>query len=362
LRYYLNRENIRHSQEAIEKMVKLVCALVGVEGNAFSVKIDASELVDELKKEIKKEQEYTFAASKLELFLARKGDGTWLDRDDAEAVVLDEHGHPEGFTHMDETADVVDYFGERFERKRGEIHVLVVIPKQDDMNPSYFIEPSIQRNAKDSIFRIMDTANVNKAIGMGVFFRDNLAVTCRHNLTASQVVNSMVTVRASNNDQEVVIQLRVVYRDTDLDFAILQSNHPRPFMMPWTGNPVNLRGCNLVLASFRIGIDPYQSMYRNEIGFTPASGVAVSSDQSHLLYWCATFVGDSGAALIMKGKYLVGIHEKVINALPEQAESGTRSSKKRKIAFARAVTAGGLAQACSALLVHNFVDAFLPSE
>jgi hypothetical protein len=119
-------------------------------------------------------------------------------------------------------------------------------------------------------------------------------------------------------------------------------------MMPWTGNPVNLRGCNLVLASFRIGIDPYQPMYQNEVGFTPASGVTVSSDQSHLLYWCATFAGDSGAALIMKGKYLVGIHEEVINALSEQSESGTRSLKKRKIDFARAVTAGGLSQAFGA--------------
>ncbi|CEG49550.1 Trypsin-like cysteine/serine peptidase domain [Plasmopara halstedii] len=213
--------------------------------------------------------------------------------------------------------------------------LLVVVPKQYDMNPSYFIEPSIQRNVKNSIFRIMDTANANKAI-------------------------AMVSVRATNNDQEVVIQLRVVYRNTGLDFAILQSNHQRPFMKPWPGNPVNLRGCNLVLASFRIDMDPYQLMYQNEVGFTPASGVTVSSDQSHLLYWCATFAGDSGAALVMKGEYLVGIHEEVINALPEHSKSGTRSSKRRKIDFARAVTVGGLAQICSALLVHTFVNAFNP--
>jgi hypothetical protein len=92
--------------------------------------------VDDLKDKIREKQKYNFATSKLEQFLARNGDGTWLDRDGAEAVTLDELGHPEGFTHMDETADVVDYFGECFERKRGEIHVLVVIPTQDDMNPS----------------------------------------------------------------------------------------------------------------------------------------------------------------------------------------------------------------------------------
>ncbi|POM72937.1 CRN domain containing hypothetical protein-containing protein, partial [Phytophthora palmivora] len=148
--------------------------------------------------------------------------------------------------------------------------LLVVVPDQDDMNPSYFIEPNIQGNVKNSIFRILDTGNADKAVGMGVFFRNNLAVTCRHNLADLQVVNSMVTVRAPNSGQEVVIQLRVVYRDTDLDFAILQSHHPRPFMLPWTGNPVNLRGCNLVLASF---IDPYLPMYQNEIGFYSVPGI-----------------------------------------------------------------------------------------
>ncbi|DBA02439.1 TPA: hypothetical protein N0F65_008653 [Lagenidium giganteum] len=92
-------------------MVTLFCAIVGANGNAFPVDIEAS--------------------TSLELFLAKKGDA-WLDRGGAEAVTLDEHRHPEGFVHMDETADVVDYFGERFERKRGEIHVLVVVPTRVD--------------------------------------------------------------------------------------------------------------------------------------------------------------------------------------------------------------------------------------
>ncbi|KUF83787.1 hypothetical protein AM588_10000602 [Phytophthora nicotianae] len=57
-------------------MVKLFCALVGVKGNAFSVTIDASESVDDLKKAIKKEKENKIKcdADELQLFLAREGD------------------------------------------------------------------------------------------------------------------------------------------------------------------------------------------------------------------------------------------------------------------------------------------------
>ncbi|ETM01265.1 hypothetical protein L917_02124, partial [Phytophthora nicotianae] len=95
-------ENVPRSQKGIGSMMKLFCALAGVKGNAFSVTIDASESVGDLKKAIKKENEdITCAARKVELFLARMGDNTWLDRSGAEAVTLDENGHPEGFAHMD---------------------------------------------------------------------------------------------------------------------------------------------------------------------------------------------------------------------------------------------------------------------
>jgi Crinkler effector protein N-terminal domain len=117
-------------------MVKLFCALVGVRGSAFSVTIDASEFVGDLKDAIKLKKENDLKAvdaDKLQLFLARKGDGTWLDRDGAEAVTLDEHGHPIGFAHMDPLLWIKNpkNFGERFEPNEGEIHVLVVVPPED---------------------------------------------------------------------------------------------------------------------------------------------------------------------------------------------------------------------------------------
>ncbi|KAJ0401150.1 hypothetical protein P43SY_004357 [Pythium insidiosum] len=63
-------------------MVTLVCALVGVKGNAFAVDIDASKSVDHLKKAIKKKKENDLKAidaDKLQLFLAKKGGDTWLE-------------------------------------------------------------------------------------------------------------------------------------------------------------------------------------------------------------------------------------------------------------------------------------------
>ncbi|KAI9905848.1 hypothetical protein PsorP6_013532 [Peronosclerospora sorghi] len=61
-------------------MVKPFCALVGVKGSAFSVKIDDSESVADLKDAIKAQNEdITCDADELELFLARTESGAWLE-------------------------------------------------------------------------------------------------------------------------------------------------------------------------------------------------------------------------------------------------------------------------------------------
>src|SRR5690242_13459647 len=89
-----------------------------------------------LKKEIAKEQNYK-VASELELFLAKKGD-KWLTKEEVAAVAVDEHGHPVGFDHMDEMSDVVEFFPEDFKRKKGEIHVLVVVPNDSKQQDGVF--------------------------------------------------------------------------------------------------------------------------------------------------------------------------------------------------------------------------------
>jgi hypothetical protein len=154
--------------------------------------------------------------------------------------------------------------------------------------------------------------------------------------------------------------VQIVVRDSELDFAILKSSNPRAFIPPWTGNPVNLRGaCNLVLASFRIGIDAYQPMFQKELGFCPVNCITLSHSRRHLFYSCPTFAGDSGAALVIEDGCLVGIHIETINALREQIDR-KKLIKDRLSSVEESldnILAAGLAQGCSALLAHQFVHA-----
>jgi hypothetical protein len=154
--------------------------------------------------------------------------------------------------------------------------------------------------------------------------------------------------------------VQIVARNSELDFAILKSSIPRAFIPPWTGDPVELRGSwNLVLASFRIGIDEYQPMFQKELGFCPVNCITLSHSRRHLFYSCPTFAGDSGAALIIEDGCLVGIHLETINALREQIER--KKLIKDRLSDVEDsldnLLAAGLAQGCSALLAHQFVDA-----
>ncbi|GMF35709.1 unnamed protein product [Phytophthora lilii] len=120
-------------------MVTLFCAIVGVAGSAFEVKIDDTESVSALKKAIKAENPATITcdAKDLHLFLAKKGDA-WLPDDDPAALALDN-----GVTHLD-VQGMID--GEQMKAtwtledvltannmtkpKSRQIHVLVMAPEQ----------------------------------------------------------------------------------------------------------------------------------------------------------------------------------------------------------------------------------------
>ncbi|KAG2758820.1 hypothetical protein Pcac1_g29080 [Phytophthora cactorum] len=116
-------------------MVTLFCAVVGVAGSAFPVDIDANKSVGHLKKEIAKDQKYDFAASKLQLFLAKKG-GAWLTQLDALEGVSDTSGYKHlQFTDA-ELRDVGLDSGDLGEVSRaeraagmGHVHVLVKLPE-----------------------------------------------------------------------------------------------------------------------------------------------------------------------------------------------------------------------------------------
>ncbi|KAF0735794.1 hypothetical protein Ae201684P_021423 [Aphanomyces euteiches] len=83
------------------------------------------------------------------------------------------------------------------------------------------------------------------------------------------------------------------------------------------GNPQELvPRWDLVLATFRVGIDDFQKPHKGELGFVPAPTIVLGHDKEHIMYSCKTFPGDSGAPLILNDGYLVGIHLDVIHALP----------------------------------------------
>ncbi|KAG3043986.1 hypothetical protein PI125_g27242, partial [Phytophthora idaei] len=69
-------------------MVKLFCTIAGVPGSAFSVRVDESDSVDDLKDAIKEKKMYQFPADELQLFLAKKDDGAWLESDSEDVKKL----------------------------------------------------------------------------------------------------------------------------------------------------------------------------------------------------------------------------------------------------------------------------------
>ncbi|KAE9286938.1 hypothetical protein PR003_g26181, partial [Phytophthora rubi] len=119
--------------------MKLFCAIVGVAGSAFSVRVDESDSVDDLKDAIKVDNPATFTcdAKDLELYLGKKdkGRGPWLTQLDVLQGVSDPGGYKRlEFTDA-ELQDVGLKSGELGEVSRperadgkGPIHVLVVAP------------------------------------------------------------------------------------------------------------------------------------------------------------------------------------------------------------------------------------------
>ena len=111
-------------------MVKLFCMVVGETGSAFAIDIDENDCVDELKDAIKADNEKTITcdACKLQLFLAKNIDGTFIHYSDVDALSLDKNGCSKGFTSMIPLQWIKFYFGENFQPNAEEIHVLVVVP------------------------------------------------------------------------------------------------------------------------------------------------------------------------------------------------------------------------------------------
>jgi hypothetical protein len=138
-------------------MVTLVCALVGVKGNAFAVDIDASKLVDHLKDAIKVKKENDLKAidaDKLHLFLAKKGDNTWLESstDDVKKLKKGEKtALIEALTHEDNElqgeSGLQKVLKDMPQPATDQIHVLVVVPQQEPSQPRLWLVNGSVENA-----------------------------------------------------------------------------------------------------------------------------------------------------------------------------------------------------------------------
>ncbi|OWY99413.1 Crinkler (CRN) [Phytophthora megakarya] len=351
-------------------MVILSCAIVR-KGKAFKVDIDDNASVSALRDAIKAKNTTTITcdAKDLQLFLATMKDGTWLGLDEAGAasVDLDQDGDAQ---HLN-TKLVKMKSLQRLNKcvgklpVQGQVHVLVVVPEPlpKKKDARYFIRPEAREKVTKAAFVIVEEIKDDKGVGMGVFngvgigvfFTATLAVTCDHNLTEQNTVGSSVSLALKDEMVDVV----VVARNAELDFAILKSSKPRSFIAPWNGRTDDLElRSDLVLASFRLGINEYQELYKGKLGFAPAACIVISSHGRHIMFSCPTYAGDSGAALIVIDGCLVGIHQVTINVLREVI--GRKKLIKDRLNDVEEsldnMARSRLVQGCLGLLVHEFKD------
>ncbi|KAI9979705.1 hypothetical protein PInf_028062 [Phytophthora infestans] len=125
----------------------LRCSAVIRVGSVFSVNIELSETVSDLKEKIKGEKPglFYFDADLLKLYLAREGD-TWLNSRDADIKAVKAKTIPDRIKNLmqehlllDETCRLNndEYFGDNLERVDRDIHVLVECPDEPDQGIKY---------------------------------------------------------------------------------------------------------------------------------------------------------------------------------------------------------------------------------
>ncbi|KAK1945701.1 hypothetical protein P3T76_002749 [Phytophthora citrophthora] len=180
------------------------------------------------------------------------------------------------------------------------------------------------------------TSAVKEAVRMATFMVVEEILTCDHNLADHHTVGSVV---------------KLTLKDEVMEDSSRKS-HLRPDRYP---NELS----ELILASYRIGINLYQASFTGVLGFEEAHGCTLNPDRTKIIYSCETFPGDFGAPLLHKDDFLVGIHQAVINAL--RGEFDPKKSNKDRLTTIEAIlndiVQHGLPQKRSGLLVHMLKDA-----
>ncbi|KAF1324654.1 Crinkler, partial [Globisporangium splendens] len=133
--------------------MKLFCVFVGMNSSAFSVDIDESDTVGDLKDAIKTEEGFDFPAHKLRLYLAKRGN-SWLPSRDDDVVALKKGEIPNGIAsllteEMEEEATIGDLRAEADlpEPSTRQTHVLVDIRDLRDEMASAGIPVRVLENS-----------------------------------------------------------------------------------------------------------------------------------------------------------------------------------------------------------------------
>ncbi|CAK4601400.1 unnamed protein product [Aphanomyces euteiches] len=184
-------------------MLNLACVVLN-EGETFTVKIDANELVAalkaKLKKILKKIVHYRGPSDRIELYCV---DGlkdlsthfelnhTPID-DFASKLLID---FESSIVKMADSSQLSSY-SLQHDSSDGRIHILVVLPAPplgpfvDE--PDYVVSPTVREMVKKATFVILDESKRHERIGMGAFYNNYDAITCDHNFTDEQVVGEQV--------------------------------------------------------------------------------------------------------------------------------------------------------------------------
>ncbi|CAI5746517.1 unnamed protein product [Peronospora destructor] len=137
-------------------MVTLICVIVGVEGSAFPVDIEASESVGDLKDAIKAEKTNALKdvdADQLQLFLAKGTDDKWLKDDDPAARHISEkktHSYIQQVISGEQAIATKTLKRWLFDSNNmsqpsaEQIHVLVVVPDQEQQLEAQNVHDSVR--------------------------------------------------------------------------------------------------------------------------------------------------------------------------------------------------------------------------
>ena len=118
--------------------MRLICAIVGVKKSLFSVRVEDSDIVDELKEAIKAQNEIKGPANTMQLFLAKASDNKWLSYDNQNVKILQEGAINADIQElMRDEKELQAYFtledvlNEMDPPSARQIHVLVKLPDQE---------------------------------------------------------------------------------------------------------------------------------------------------------------------------------------------------------------------------------------